>query len=131
MEVATREYALMLDETKTDWLDSLPGYMELDDAERFVICNGCGAANSKFDFIPDTLYGLSIKEACYRHDYAYYVGKTEADKIAADKQFLNNMLAIIEAKGGLLKWLRSWRAMTYYNAVRDKGHKAFWEGKKR
>ena len=120
------------DEGKTDWLDSLPGYMELDDAERFVICNGCGAANSKFDFIPDTIYGLSIKEACYRHDYAYHVGKTEADKKAADEQFLRNMLTIINTQSiPLLKWARRWRAMTYYSAVCDKGHKAFWAGKQR
>ena len=121
---------MSLDESKRDWLDSLPGYMELDDAERFVICNGCGAANSKFDFIPDTLYGLSIKEACYRHDYAYHVGRTEEDKKAADEQFLRNMLTIINTQSNtFLKWPRRWRAMTYYSAVCDKGHKAFWAGK--
>lgn len=121
---------MSFDETQRDWLDSLPGYMELSEVERFVICNGCGAANSKFDFVPDTIYGLSITEACYRHDYAYHVGKTEADKKAADEQFLRNMLTIINTQStSLLKWPRRWRAMTYYSAVCDKGHKAFWEGK--
>jgi hypothetical protein len=119
-----------LDESKRDWLESFPGYMELDDAERFVICNGCGAANSKFDFVPDTIYGLSIREACYRHDYGYHVGKDIQDKMAADDQFLRNMLFIINTQSTpLLKWPRRWRAMTYYSAVCDKGYKAFWAGK--
>lgn len=118
------------DESKRDWLDSLPGYMELSDIDRFKICNGCGSANAKFDFVPDTIYGLNISEACYRHDYAYHVGKTEADKKAADEQFLRNMLTIINTKSGaLLKWPRRWRAMSYYSAVCDKGHKAFWANK--
>lgn len=121
---------ITLDESAVDWLDAQPGYHELSEVERFVICNGCGAANSKFDFVPDTIYRLDIKEACYRHDYAYHIGKTEEDKKAADEQFLHNILTIINTKSHpLLKWPRRWRAMTYYSAVCDKGHKAFWAGK--
>lgn len=120
------------DPTSSGPLEAPPGYDELSDVERFVICNGCGAANSKFDFIPDTLWGLPIKEACYRHDYAYHIGKTEEDKKKADEQFLRNMLTLINTQSTpLLKWPRRWRAMTYYSAVCDKGHKAFWAGKKK
>lgn len=120
------------DASKKDWLESMPGFMELPDEERAKICNGCGAAKSKFDFVPDTIYGLCICEACDRHDYAYHIGKTEADKIAADRQFLNNLLTIIDTKSAwVLKWPRRWRAMSYYSAVCDKGHKAFWAGKER
>lgn len=121
-----------MDEFKRDWLDSLPGYMELSDLERFKICNGCGSANAKFDFVPDTIYGLNISEACYRHDYAYWAGRTGEDKAAADLQFLNNMLTIINTKSTwALKWPRRWRAMSYYSAVCDKGHRAFWANKER
>lgn len=121
-----------MDESLSDWLESEPGYMELSDVERFTICNGCGSASAKFDFVPDTIYGLSIKEACYRHDYAYHIGRTEHDKRRADKQFLANMLTIINTQStALLKWPRRWRAMSYYSAVSDRGHAAFFANKPR
>jgi hypothetical protein len=121
---------VQFDESKKDWLESMPGFMELSDTERAKICNGCGRAKSKFDFVPDTIYGLCICEACDRHDYAYHVGKTEADKQAADEQFLRNMLTIINTKSNaFMKWPRTWRAASYYRAVCDKGHGAFWAGK--
>jgi len=122
-----------MDEATKDWLDSMPGYLELDDLERFKICNGCGSAQSKFDFVPDTVYGLSMREACYRHDYAYHWGKTEAHKRAADRQFLANMLTIIEqqSSNSIIAISRSLRAIKYYIAVRDHGHSAFWAGKQR
>lgn len=121
---------MSFDESKRDWLESLPGYMELSDVERFMICNGCGAANSKFDFVPDTIYGLSVREACYRHDYAYYIGRSEEDRLAADRQFLNNLLTIIELNSNfIMRPLRRRRALKYYEAVREMGAKAFWAGK--
>lgn len=123
---------MTLDEGKKDWLESFPGYMELSDTDRAIICNGCGSAKAKFDFVPDSIYFLSIREACYRHDYAYFIGKTAEDKAAADLQFLNNMLTIINTQSSaLMKWPRRWRAMTYYSAVCDKGHAAFWAGKEK
>lgn len=121
-----------LDPSAPYWLDCPPGYLQLSDLERFTICNGCGAAGAKFDFVPDTIYGLRITEACFIHDYAYHIGRTAEDKVAADLQFLNNLMTIINTKSHWsLKALRRWRAMTYYTAVCDKGHAAFWEGKKR
>lgn len=120
-----------MDKSKRDWLEALPGYSELSDAERFVICNGCGSANSKFDFVPDTIYFLSIKEACHRHDYAYHVGESEEDRLIADRQFLNNMLTIIENNSNLImRPLRRRRALKYYEAVRELGSKAFWANKR-
>lgn len=81
--------------------------------------NGCGADNQRFDFIPDTIYGLSIFEACRRHDWAYNIGGNENDKIIADREFLSNMLAIIDNhdKWYYPHWLARRRAMTYYDAV--------------
>jgi hypothetical protein len=107
-------------------------YLAADDLERFKVCNGCGSAKAKFDFIPDGVYGLSIREACYIHDWDYHFGRTDEDRRAADKRFLDNMLTLIELRSsGLFRSLRRWRAMTYYNAVREKGEAAFWFGKAR
>lgn len=97
-----------------------------------TICNGCGAANAKFDFIPDRIYGTSIAEACHIHDYMYYEGRTIEDKEEADRVFLNNMFRLIERDKH--KWykptaLQRRRALKYYEAVVYFGGSAFWAGK--
>lgn len=101
------------------------GYPD-DDVE----CNGCGAANglSRF-FVPNTLYGLSVKEACDIHDYCYAVGTTGASKEAADEMFLVNMLTLIQEGSCWLRWLRERRAFKYYYAVKLFGYSAFWNNK--
>lgn len=97
------------------------------------VCNGCGSANAKFDFVPDTIWGLKIRPACDRHDWMYFEGRTIADKEQADRVFLNNMLRLIEFEKGflgrLLKPLRRRRALKYYEAVVAFGGPAFWSGK--
>jgi len=94
------------------------------------VCNGCGPKGLGGWLIPDTLYGLSIEEACDIHDWMYKAGKTIADKEEADRVFLNNMLRIIDAQSGLLlRWLRRQRAMHYYSAVRDFAGPLFWDDK--
>ena len=95
------------------------------------ICNGCGAANAKFDFVPDSIYGLSISEACKIHDFMYHFGETLADKEEADRVFRNNMIRIIANHGGWtwLNKMRRWRVGTYYIAVDKYGGPAFWAGK--
>lgn len=92
---------------------------------------GCGADKARFDFVPDTIYGVSIFEACRRHDWAYKVGNTAEDKQQADREFLNNLLRIIEAVD---KWcyptmLARRRALKYYEAVVAFGGVAYWDGK--
>jgi len=49
------------------------------------VTNGCGSADSKFDFVPDNLLGLAILAACQVHDWMYHVGKTFDDKELADR----------------------------------------------
>ena len=118
-----------------DFLECSPEYLAASELTVFRICNGCGSAKAKFDFVPDSIYGLSITPACYIHDWDYNVGSTLRDKEIADRRLLNNMLTLIDMQTGwhqrVLKPLRRWRAMTYYTAVRDMGHSAFWAGKKR
>ena len=97
------------------------------------LCNGCGSSQSKFDFVPDSIYGLKIKPACHIHDFQYYRGKTIEDKKEADRRFLNNMLRLIEADTNRLrkfiKPLMRRRALKYYEAVNRFGGTAFWSGK--
>jgi hypothetical protein len=95
------------------------------------IGNGCGTEGLNGKLVPDTVWGLSITEACNIHDFMYVVGETIQDKEEADRVFLNNMLRIIE---GRTKWrwlsvLRGRRALTYYQAVHCFGGPAFWNGK--
>ena len=87
----------------------------------------CGAENARFDFVPDSIYGLSIKEACCIHDDRYSRGGIEQDKINADLEFLENLLTII---GNNRKWyyptfLARRRAMSYYEAVVRAGDSSF------
>ena len=86
-----------------------------------------GAANSLISrWIPNTMYGLDVEEAGNIHDYMYHIGRTIEDKAEADRTFLNNMLRLINDRGGLLAPLRRRRALKYYEAVVYFGGPAFW-----
>ena len=92
---------------------------------------GCGPGGFGDGLVPDTLYGLSVFQACRVHDYMYGVGETLADKEKADRVFLNNMIRLIKAATSW-KWLRRLRmrrARTYYYFVKEFGADAFWSGK--
>lgn len=97
-----------------------------------AVCNGCGAANAKFDFVPDRIWGTYIGYACHIHDWDYDKGVTLEDKFDADKRFLRNLITIISwGKWYKPKPLQRLRAKMYYLAVKKKGYKAYWVGKKR
>ena len=107
-------------------------YWRLPESEKREICNGMGAKDSLISFfIPNTFYGLDMTECGNIHDYMYHIGKTIEDKRQADRVFLNNMLRVInkESANGFMRFIRSRRAMTYYNAVNELGGPAFWAGK--
>lgn len=106
-------------------------YKKLTAAALAALANGCGVIGWKIDLVPDTLWGLAIKEACNIHDYMYHTGETIEDKNEADRVFLNNMLRLITAKTKY-KWLRNLRrrrALLYYFAVKNFGGPAFWDAK--
>jgi hypothetical protein len=97
------------------------------------VCNGCGAANAKFDFIPDKIYGTYIGDCCDIHDFMYSEGRTFEDKQEADRVFLNNLNRIIN-RACKQKWykpklLMRRRAIKYYRAVDLFGGDAYWAGK--
>ncbi len=105
-------------------------YLDATQQERDVICNGCGAADAKFDFVPDTIWGLNISEACNIHDWMYYhAAETDEAKQECDRVFLNNLIRLIDERGGWLKIFRRRRALKYYKAVKYFGASAFWNGK--
>lgn len=98
--------------------------------ERAKNCS-CGSGRWIINPVPDTVWGLSIKEACCIHDYMYLVGVDQKDKEKADRVFLENMLKIIatNTKYGWLKWLRNRRAYLYFVAVHRFGGPNYWDGK--
>ena len=114
-------------------------YWDATPKERSEMCNGCGVKIKKWlpDFVPDTMWGLDIKDACDIHDVGYVVGKTPEDKDQADREFLHNLLRLIEMApsgrwllvGSLLGILRRRRALKYFEAVSFLGGPAFWHGK--
>lgn len=99
-------------------------------SESEFISNGCGGGFTAF-FIPDSLLGVDITQACQIHDWMYMDGKTIEDKAEADRVFLNNMIRIIVAKSysKLIKIIRLILAKIYYDAVVVFGGPFFWAGK--
>lgn len=106
-----------------------PGYWCLTPAGKEAFCNGCGARGT-VDLVPDTIWWLDISECCNIHDYMYSTAEaTLAAKDEADRVFLNNMLRLINAKGGYLRSSRRRAAYGYYEAVQHFAGPAFWNGK--
>lgn len=93
--------------------------------------NGCGSAQAKFDFIPDSIWGVYVGEACAVHDYMYHVGRSDEDKKEADRVFLNNLLRLLTKRKPwyIPDYLVKSRARKYYLAVKYFGGPAFWAGK--
>ena len=106
-------------------------YLAASAKEKDYRCNGCGPKGLGGWLVPDTLYGLSITEACNVHDWMYSEGSTLEDKEKADRVFLNNMVRIIQDGSNLwiLRRMRLLRAKNYYNVVRILGGPSFWDGK--
>lgn len=114
-------------------LSASPSFISATPERIAAQVNGCGATGAKFDFVPETIYGLRVSPACYVHDWDYAEGRTEWDKREADARFLRNLLYLIERERGvlaaLLRVFRRRRALVYYEAVVEFGHDAFWSGK--
>lgn len=100
-------------------------YIVLSPEGKRDICNGCGAKGGLP--IPDSLLLLDISEACNIHDYRYWAGGTEEDKIFADREFLDNILTIIRQVEFLdaLDDIREIEAHAYYLAVKLWGDSSF------
>jgi len=92
---------------------------------------GCGPGGIGDLLVPDTVYGLSIRDACRIHDWGYRhcPDATEEDRKYNDRVFRNNALRIVQGntKSAILRWLRFRRVQTYYRMVRIFGGPAYWE----
>lgn len=83
--------------------------------------------------VPDTMWGLCVWYPCAIHDHMYRnkMARTLYDKWVADVVLLTNLSYWIEAKTNsrIVRAARRYRAMTYFQAVRDGGKKSFFNGK--
>jgi len=102
-------------------------FWELTDERRQDISNGCGAADAAIDYVPDTIWGLTITGACDIHDFGYYEGGSIDDKYVDDLFLLINTMQIIKAKTKwkFLKVLRLNRALKYFYLVDFYGTDAY------
>lgn len=114
-----------------DLLYAPESYTRATPEVRAAFTNGCGTGGWKGKLVPETAWGLSLTPACNIHDWMYAVGETLQDKQEADRVFLNNMLRLIEHRGGWwwVQSLRRIRAKDYFDAVYCFGGPAFWDGK--
>jgi hypothetical protein len=104
-------------------------YWEASPEQKAQHCNGCGAKDGIK--VPDTFYGLDIKEACNVHDWMYKEGTTKADFLFSNAIFLLNLVVIvIDGSNWFTKTFRLLRATKYFVAVAVAGSGAFWKDKK-
>lgn len=105
-------------------------YWNATSEEKQKVCNGCGAKDGIK--VPNTFWGLCIKEACNIHDWMYKEGLTKADKLFADAMFRLNLSILIDENSNIVTaMLRHSRASKYYTAVAKWGDSAFWVDKNR
>lgn len=93
----------------------------------------CGAGRGIGDLVvPEKMYGLKVSPACFVHDKMWEMSKaTWEDFHLSNGVFLTNLISIIESqsKNVVLKHLRLYRAVSYFNAVDTIGAKIFWKEK--
>lgn len=94
-------------------------YKNLTPLEKLTVCNGCGRKGRHIP-VPEFKFTAS----CHHHDFKYWQGGTEADRIKADYEFFEAMLhdAKYKEDDTKRKWVvrqyyKAW-AHVYYNAVR-------------
>lgn len=100
-------------------------YNDLTQIQKNLICNGCGGKGSVFK-APKWLFNAS----CDRHDFNYWIGCKESDRLKADKQFLAAMKSDVSEMKLLLKPLRYIEAHLFYFFVRKFGKTFFYYEKK-
>lgn len=88
--------------------------------------NGCG---SKASWVP--VPDLVFADSCDHHDFNYWLGGGEADRLKADWQFLQVMLRLARKGRWWNRWWLSLIARFYYRAVRRFARPHFHHGKQR
>jgi hypothetical protein len=102
----------------------LPKFEDLSKEQLNAICNGCGKKGGFFK--PPNWFMLA---SCNHHDYGYWKGCTEADRLKCDETFLREMKKDVKRSNIFLRPIRYSAAYTYYFAVRKAGKSAFYYAK--
>lgn len=97
---------------------------DVDELRKLGIINGCGGKGGRVR--PPQ---FKFRASCDQHDWNYYLGGQESDRLKADRQFLKAMVSDVYK----LAWYR-WpfhllAAIMFYRAVRRFGSRFFdyWE----
>ena len=104
-----------------------PGFLNISPTVKAEVCNGAGAKDGIK--VPNTMWGLNMKEVFDIHDFDYWMGENEEDKREADRRMLNNAIIMICNQRGWMMYARGLRAISYFMAVAILGNKAFYAGK--
>jgi hypothetical protein len=83
-------------------------YRDLTEEQKKIVCNGCGPKGGWVP-VPD----FFCKASCDHHDFRYWKGGSEADREAADHDFLVMMLEDAGSNPA-----KQTIAITYWMAVR-------------
>jgi hypothetical protein len=112
----------MLIAPKSYWLNTNPNTP--------TYINGCGGQGLTSSIVPDSLFGLSINEACNIHDHMYEQG---IDKTDTDNTFLKNMITLVnqDSSSNIFKYLRKAKAHLYFLGVKIFGNIFFKQKSKR
>jgi len=102
-------------------------YEDMTDKEKKYLCNGAGKKGLQGYLVPDW-FGI-FTEPSNRHDFDYWQGCSEEDKIIADRRYLDSLLNVSEYKDVELKnkrnfairWFLRKMAFKYYSAVMELG----------
>ena len=97
------------------------------DELRGDLTGGCGPGNIGDYFVPDTIYGLSVRPACKIHDWCFAVWNDKPGFTLSNNIFKNNMIRINEQHKGpqWIKKLRLPRIKKYYQAVHFFGEPSY------
>ena len=98
-------------------------YSDLTEEQKEVICNGCGGKSGWLN-PPEFLFSAS----CNQHDFYYWRGGTESDRLEADKAFYEAMLSDIQNSVWYKRLSYKLIAYAYYKSVRLFGKKFFYYG---
>ena len=96
-------------------------FKDLTEYQKFIICNGCGPKGGWMP-VPEFFCHAS----CDHHDFNYWLGGSEWDRLKADNQFYREM-----RKDAGWNPLKQSVALTYYLAVRTCGFTCFHYGEER
>ena len=93
------------------------------------LTGGCGPGGIGDYFVPDTIYGMSVKAACIIHDWCFGVWNDKAGFEIANNIFKNNMIRINNQNlgCGTIKRLRLKRIKKYFLAVHFFGEPSYYD----